>query len=390
MRKLSANYIFDGYKLLKNSILVLDSGNSVVELINTEGDLREQAGVEFYNGIICPGFVNSHCHLELSHLHNQIVEGIGLDNFVRKVVTLRNFPQQEVLDNIEKQNSLMKQSGIVAVGDISNNIDTYYTKENSSIRYYTFMEVFDLHDISSTQTKFDTIYNQYLKFTSTQNCSIVPHASYSCSSKMFELLNDFYTDKNLCVSVHNQETETEDEMFLNGQGRLFDFFVKSNPGYNKFQKTNKSSLKTLVDSLPIGNRYIFVHNTFTQQADLEYATKKYGIDNCFWCLCPQSNWYIERQQPNYEMFINQGVNIVVGTDSLASNKTLSILEELKFIQLNNPDIELVEMLKWLTINGAKAMKLDSQIGSFEIGNTPGVNLIQSADLQNLNYEKTRM
>jgi cytosine/adenosine deaminase-related metal-dependent hydrolase len=68
MRKISANYIFDGLgNFFKNAILVIDDNEKVVELINTNGDLQEQNKLEFYNGIIVPGFINAHCHLELSH-----------------------------------------------------------------------------------------------------------------------------------------------------------------------------------------------------------------------------------------------------------------------------------------------------------------------------------
>ena len=79
------------------------------------------------------------------------------------------------------------------------------------------------------------------------------------------------------------------------------------------------------------------------------------------------------------MLLKQGVNIVLGTDSLASNDQLSILDEMKTLQENFPDLELTTLLKWATINGAKALQMDKMLGGFEKGKQPGVVLIEAAD-----------
>ena len=79
------------------------------------------------------------------------------------------------------------------------------------------------------------------------------------------------------------------------------------------------------------------------------------------------------------MLVQQDCNIVLGTDSLASNDQLSILEEMKTLQKNFPDIALTEMLQWATINGARALQMDDQLGSFEKGKKPGIVLVEGLD-----------
>jgi cytosine/adenosine deaminase-related metal-dependent hydrolase len=80
-----------------------------------------------------------------------------------------------------------------------------------------------------------------------------------------------------------------------------------------------------------------------------------------------------------ELFVQNNLNVVIGTDSLASNHQLSILEELKTISKNFPEIETETLLKWATINGARALQMESDLGSFEKGKTPGILLIENVD-----------
>ena len=119
MRKLSANYIYSPHTgFLKNAILILDDENTVIELKENKNPNIEEAGTEFYNGIICPGFINAHCHIELSHMHKKIPEGVGLDNFIKAVVTSRKSNQEEIDLAITRADDEMKREGIVAQGPI--------------------------------------------------------------------------------------------------------------------------------------------------------------------------------------------------------------------------------------------------------------------------------
>jgi cytosine/adenosine deaminase-related metal-dependent hydrolase len=123
-----------------------------------------------------------------------------------------------------------------------------------------------------------------------------------------------------------------------------------------------------------------VHNTFTQQEDIDYIDKAKTKDQLVsFCLCPNANFYIESKLPPVEVLLRNECNIVVGTDSLASNHQLDILEELKIISRNFPGIPLETLLQWATINGAKALRADDVLGSFEKGRQPGIVLIENVE-----------
>jgi cytosine/adenosine deaminase-related metal-dependent hydrolase len=124
-----------------------------------------------------------------------------------------------------------------------------------------------------------------------------------------------------------------------------------------------------------------VHNSFTSAADIKAVQKQ--MPNSFWCLCPNANQYIEQTMPPIELLRTNNAEIVIGTDSYASNWSLNILDEIKTIQKHNPSIPLAEMLGWATLNGARALQMDKVLGSFEKGKKPGVVLIEGVDTNGL-------
>lgn len=137
-----------------------------------------------------------------------------------------------------------------------------------------------------------------------------------------------------------------------------------------FQPSGKTSLQTYLPYLSKEHPVILVHNTFMSKQDI--AWMKEQERNCYICLCPNANWYIERKMPPIPMFIEHGMNICLGTDSLSSNHQLSVMAEIQTIQQHFPDIDIEILLRWGTYNGAKALQMEHIIGSLEAGKTPGI------------------
>lgn len=212
MPKFSAGYIFSpGRGWIKNGILETDEEGKVVSLKQPEGDLKEEAGLKHYNGIITPGFVNAHCHIELSHLKGKVPEYIGMDKFIHQIVTGRDYDKDTIETAMLEADREMEREGIVAVGNISNKLP---------------------------------------------------------GSEIMKA----YPDK-----------------------------------------------------------------------------------------------------------------VCIGTDSLSSNHRLSILAELITLEKNYPEIGLEQLLTFATINGAKILRMDNTLGSFEKGKKPGVNLIEGVDFEGMRF-----
>jgi cytosine/adenosine deaminase-related metal-dependent hydrolase len=123
---------------------------------------------------------------------------------------------------------------------------------------------------------------------------------------------------------------------------------------------------------------ILVHNTFTKQEDIDYINEVKSAEQLLsFCICPSANIYIENTFPPVFMLLENEANVVIGTDSLASNHQLDILEELKLISGKWPKIKTDILLKWATLNGAKALQMDDTLGSFKKGMQPSIVLIEN-------------
>lgn len=386
MRKISADYLFTSVgKPLKRGILVIDNQGTIADVIDTEGELYESCNLEFYNGILVPGFVNAHCHLELSHLKGQLTEHAGLHHFISELPSHRHQSNEVMLAAALKAESEMKDEGIIAVADISNTSLTAELKQQSSLFYHTFVEVFGLSEDRATSIMLQAtdVCTQF-----GEHASITPHAPYSVSKKLWNLLQQHTAKNSTMLSFHNQESPYENELFISNTGPLAEQ-IRNYPGGETSLVSKQTSLRTVFEYLKSASHLLLIHNTFSSRADIEWAQQQHP--NLFWVLCPLSNRYIENQLPQLEFFTHSNLNICIGTDSLASNHRLSILSEIKLLQESAPDVPLTDWLRYATLNGARALGIDTNYGSFEPGKRPGINLITQVDLQKLKLtDKSRV
>lgn len=375
VRKLKATSIFDGRRFLYNKILCIDENATVVGMLedNNEKDL------EVFQGILAPGFINCHCHLELSHLKNAIKEKTGLVDFLMTVMKLRAFDKEEILQSIELAEKDMYNSGIVAVGDICNTTDTLLQKRKGNILYRNFLETMGLLP-SVAQSRFDYTLQNIYKIFSVENdaTSIVPHAPYSVSKELLKLINQHSKEK--IVTIHNQETEEENKLFHTGKSGFDKLYQFLKTDISFYQPSGKNSLPAYLPDLDLPAKILLVHNTTTSEEDILFAEKaaKENGQEIFWVFCPNANLYIENSLPQINLLRKNHCKIVLGTDSLASNHQLSILAEIQTIQKFFPEIPQEELLRWATINGAEALGFSDSLGSFEKGKTPGIVLLDES------------
>ncbi len=372
MHKIAASYVHTVTgQVLKNGIVTVDRQGVIQKITTFKG--RVPKGVTFYEGHLVPGFINTHCHLELSHMKGLVDTGTGLISFISKVVTLRNFPQKTIDSAIVKGEKEMIKNGIVAVGDISNQMDTLAQKAKGNLRYYTFVELFDLlqGDVVHTMNQYQPVYDA-IRLPKGHKKSFVPHAPYSVSDALFKKIQSLNV-QNVTVSIHNQELPAEDDFFINKQGGFVDFYKGFKLSIKQFKPTGKASIYKAMEYLNPKSRTLFVHNTLTQKKEIQAAHD--WSKNVYWATCPNANLYIENRLPDYKAFIAEKARMTIGTDSLTSNWKLSILEEMKTIAKYNSYIPFETLLKWATINGARALGMQKELGSIEVGKQPGLNLI---------------
>ncbi len=396
IKALSASVVYPVSSVpLLNGVIILDNSGVVLSVLSKEqAEYQGIDGVEFFEGALIPGLVNTHCHLELSHLFNVIPPHTGLHHFVEKVIQSRGATQEVVLEAMKQADQQMLRNGIVAVGDISNSIVSKAVKLSSELYYHTFVEIlgFDPEKASDIMKRGEELKSAFEPLSA----SINPHAPYSVSKELFAEIRRYSSSTANLISIHNQETADENLFFEKKQGAFLKLYALLGLNIDFFKASGKTSLQTVLPELPSG-KTLLVHNTLTTAADVEIA--KAAHQKLYWCLCPNANLYIENRLAAVKMLQDAGVKLTLGTDSLASNHQLSILAEMCTLQQNiklakdpaaqqHPYLSFEDLLRWGTLNGAEFLGISEQYGSFEPGKKPGVNLIQGMVGQQLSSTVT--
>jgi aminodeoxyfutalosine deaminase len=372
LQYIAADYLFYENDFQQNKVLVVDGFGKVISIENDIDEIK----VQRYKGILCPAFINTHCHLELSHLRNKLPCHTGLAGFVKNLVAQRfEISLAERMDAVAKADNEMWHNGIAAVGDISNEDVTLPIKKNSPIHYHTFVEMSGVKPENATMV-FENGMAKLHKFKQENETSLAAHAPYSVSNYLFGLIKNEVEKTAAISTIHNQETQAESDYFKTKTGALLELYDWMKVDYSAFTATQKNSLASVINLLPSKNNLLFVHNTFSNETDFELI--KQHNANSFLCTCPNANLYIENRLPNYKLWLKSKLPITVGTDSLASNTQLSVFDEMKTIAINNANIGLITLLQWATVNGAAFLNCSHTLGSFNKGKHPGVVLLQNA------------
>lgn len=374
MRKISADIVFPiAGDPIPEGVVIVDETGQILQIDKREN--HDPASLEIHRGVLTPGFINTHCHLELSHMKGKVDTGTGLLPFLQSVVAFRDFPMEVILDAIERADREMYEAGIVAVGDISNKMDTAACKSKSPIRYYTFVEMFDFlqDELTDELTRqYDDVYAGQSNGNGNRK-SAVPHAPYTVSPTLFQKINRLNESRDITVSIHNQETVHEDALFLRKAGGFVDFYQSFNFPLDHFEAPGQTSIHYAMKHMDPTCRTLFVHNTLTGPEDIRAAQA--WSDRVYWATCANANLFIENRLPYYKHFMDTGARMTIGTDSLTSNWRLSVLEEMKTIARYQSYVSFETLIRWATLNGAEALGFQDTLGSIEPGKTPGLNLL---------------
>ena len=384
IKKITADRIYTGTSgPLHHKVITVDQEGTILQI--DELSNHDASSVQHFSGAIVPGFINTHCHLELSHMKGRANTGTGLVPFLKTVVNFRDISMEEILDAIDQADAEMWNGGVMAVGDISNKADTAARKNQSKIQYYTFVEFFDFLQEEGSENWFNNFkpaYDQQSDSNGNRK-SAVPHAPYTVSRNLFQKINALNAPGNT-VSIHNQETPGENALFLNKTGSFLDFYEGFGFPLDQFTPNGKPSIYYALENMDPNCRTLFVHNTESTPEDIRAAQA--WSNNIYWATCPNANLYIENRLPNYQYFLDTEAKVTIGTDSLTSNWQLSILEEMKTIARFQSYVPFQTLLRWATINGAEALGFDDQLGSIEVGKKPGLLLLNLGEEEQLGYD----
>ena len=371
MHFLTADKLFNGREFLQEgSVLVLNDGGELIDIISEK--TIDSGKIQKLEGIITPGFVNVHCHTELSHLKGKIPQKTGLPGFGKHII-LQRFPhhKDEVKEYLKAADKQMWENGITAVGDICNTDDSFENKTESNLFYHSFIELLGLNPAKAHDSfSAGAILFQQLKNIGLAG-SLTPHAPYSTSNELISKISNFNSTQDLPGSIHNQESEDENKFFNGIKNGFDDLYSFLQADISWFVPPMTSSLKYYSEFLA-NQKTILVHNTFTSKEDIEFIKNK----NIFWCFCPNANLFIEDKLPDLSLFSDQKNKICIGTDSLASNHQLDLINEINILLKKFPIYSFEDLLSAITGNPAQALGISDRFGMFICGKNTGINLIR--------------
>ncbi len=374
---------------IPKGIVVAEANGVICDVIDPGKLDYDIEDVEKLNGLLCPGFVNTHAHLELSYLRNKIPKANGLPAFINNVQQHKknsSTPHDMIKHHINDAHKMMETNGIVACGDVANTSITAEIKARSKIYYHTFIELYGMQPAKAGLILNNglALYNEFKNANNNFSVSITPHAFYSVSD---ELLNKVYkhvkTQKGL-LSIHHLENDEEILFIEEHKGHFLKAFKEMGIEKSSITSTKKQSIDSLYKKIPSNIKTLLVHNTFAKTSHVDKAIQY--SENIWWCLCPNSNLYIENALPDFGLFLAHKSRVTIGTDSLASNSRLSVLEELKTIQ-RNTDISTHQLLHWGILNGAIFLGIDDTYGSLKPGKKPGLICIEKIKKEDFSFSE---
>lgn len=342
--------------------------------LTAEGEVRtlrpRQPGeaVAQHRGLLVPGWVNAHCHLELTALGGKIDEATGMTGFIGQLFRARAQLSGEKLQaGVQEGLAYLAQTGTAAVGDISNLPVSAEPKRQSSLYSHTFIELLGLAPAEAAERLAQG--RQLAQSFADLPHSLTPHAPYSTSAELFRQIYASGSDR---FSLHLLESAAETELFNSGRGPFLDFYHRLGLPFAPF--ADRDPQKHALQDAPVNIPLILVH--LTELPDTEVANLVSALPQAWFCLCPRSNWFIHRRQPAVEAWAAHPDRVCLGTDSLASNYSLDLWEEVRWLQERYPSLGLHKVIRWATTNGAQALGIAKKFGTFAPASKPGVLLIE--------------
>ena len=334
-------------------------------------------------GALVPGFVNAHCHIELSHLHKKFRKGTGMAGFIDQINELRDWAGRETKVQLTRQwMDKMWDDGVSAMADISNDDSSFEVKKEHPIYTRTFLEVFGSEPHMCEGVMNEVAQLQAIADETGIDAAPTPHSCYTMSPQLLSASAAKGLESGY-LSYHSQESQEEEELLMSGSGAMYENRKRS--GMSTPPVTGESSLRYFLDRLadvkqaPYDEHILLVHNVCLQQSDIDVLKKV--MNNPFFAICPLSNIFIHNALPPIDLMRANGLDIALGTDSLSSNDDLDMMKELACLHANFPQVPMQELLTWASLNGARFLGKENIYGSLTPGKRPGVVRVSDIDAE---------
>ena len=355
---LRAKYVMPNSRTIIENGAVAVQGSKIVD-IGLYPTVRNSGTTPIHDlgeAVLTPGLVNAHTHLDLTNSADSIQRVPKFTDWIFQIIGKRT--PSTVGPSVRKGVQQSLAGGATTVGDIDGTGDSAPILQDIPIRKVVFFEVlgFSGEHAAMGLTRLAAYLGAPPAPDSLLTSALSPHAPYSTSADIYRQC----AASDVSVCTHIAETEEELEFLSSGTGAFLDYleaFGISTTEWRPPQQTPVQYMKTL-DVLE--KKSLLVHCNYLTDADISLITES-GASVVF---CPRSHHYFYHTNHPVVQLIESGINVAIGTDSLASNWSLSPLDELKFLARTQPCVRPETLFDMVTCNGAQALDL-ARVGRLE-------------------------
>ncbi len=323
--------------------------------------------------ILLPGLINAHCHLDYTALRGAILRSTGFSQWVRRLNELkRTQSDDDYLAAIAAGFAELQRNGTTCVLNIESFPELMVRMPSPPIRTWWFYELLDIRSRIHTE---DVVAGALAFFEKRANWlggfGLSPHAPYTTSLELYDLARTCCEKTGMPFTTHVAETVEEFDMFTRGEGPLYDFLGPL--GRDMSDTGAGTPFMHLAGRLPRGA--LLAHMNVLAESDWETISSRAGDFSVV--HCPNCHEYFDRPPFPLERFSAAGVNVCLGTDSLASNRCLNLFDEMRTLSDRHLSVTPGAALDMVTRNAALALGRPGRLGEI----TPGAH----ADLITIPY-----
>lgn len=339
-----------------------------IHRVGTFDEIKALSGdntlVDLGNAAILPGFINIHTHLDLTNLHNRIAPTNNFTHWVFQLLGARmRWKEADYTASVDKGIRCSLEAGTTTVADIANTECSFSVLKKSPLRKVVYKEVIDLNPehVQDVVLKAQSELSAY-ESDGLFHIGLSPHAPYSVSKELYQAVSQLALQTGLPLCTHIAETQDEIEFLIKGTGNFPTFLRQLRAIPPDWQPPGLTPIHYLKGTGILENRPILIHCNYITDEEISLI-KSSALSVAF---CPRSHRFFGHTNHPVRKLMNAGINVGLGTDSLASNDTLSILDEMKFLSLHHV-VRPKDLIAMATVNGARALGMETQMGQIKEG-----------------------
>jgi cytosine/adenosine deaminase-related metal-dependent hydrolase len=363
---------------LRDAAVVLDADETILDVGPSRDIVPRHAGapIEHVRGVLMPGLVNAHAHVELSALRGKIQGGAGFVPWVERMIALRSSERpEEDSEEIERAAAELDAFGTVAIGEVTNTLGAVPALVRHGIGGIIFHELFGL-DRAQALARLEQLHKDA---SDADGCipapdfayALAPHTVYTTHPDAVRAIVRIARERGVRTSVHLAEHAAERIFLERGEGPFFDFATRMHLPVQTFPFPRRGPIDAAEELGLLAPDVVLVHLTDARADELDRVARS-GAPVV---LCPRSNLYIEMKLPPLGEILRAGIVPALGTDSLASNLSLDLLAEARALGDRFPTVPKTTLLTMATASGARALGR-SDLGRLVKGLRPGVLAIR--------------